>query len=56
MSRWLENNKHLAETAVTPVVDPSTGPVSRPVADPGTGPMRTPGSPESGESGSTPNR
>jgi hypothetical protein len=31
MSRWLENNKHLAESAVVAVVDPVTAPVIGPV-------------------------
>ena len=53
MSRWLELNKHLAERAITPVVDPATGPVTRPIVDPATGPVRAPEPPESG---STPNR
>jgi hypothetical protein len=65
MNRWLENNKHLAERATTPVIDPATGPVTRPVVDPasgpvtrpvvdpGTGPVRNSAPPESS---STPNR
>jgi len=56
MNRWLENNKHLAERATTPVVDPATGPATGPtrsVVDPGTGPVRTTEPPESS---STPNR
>jgi len=39
MNRWLENNKHLAERATTPVVDPGTGP-TRSVVDPATGPTK----------------
>jgi len=33
MSRWLENNKHLAESAVVAVVDPVTGPMYGPVSE-----------------------
>jgi hypothetical protein len=64
MNRWLENNKHLAEQAAAPVVDPASGPVTRPVVDPASGPVIKPvvdpGSApvrtEPSEPGSTPNR
>lgn len=39
MSRWLEANKHLAESAIFAVVDPVTGPVTGPIVDIATGPM-----------------
>ena len=37
MSRWLETNKHLAESAVVAVVDPVTGPMIEPAKLPPSG-------------------
>jgi len=42
MNRWLEHNKHLAESAVSPVSDPASGPVSGPMSGSMTGPMSGP--------------
>lgn len=39
MNRWLEHNKHLAESAVSPVVDPPSGPVTGPMSGPVTEPV-----------------
>jgi hypothetical protein len=58
MNRWLEHNKHLAESAVEPVTEPMSGPVTEPVieavSDLGSGPVTEPWTKNAPPSGPTP--